>query len=194
MRSDTDAVIDHWHEIADHGGDARLERLFAQAGPQHLAIHEAMEELRPTCLLEIGASAGLNLMGAESLGIQRVCGIDIDAGAMAFAARLIAGTFITGDLRTVLPLLAPKSWAVSLSCYTLAYISPDEIERVLRNLVAVTDHAVILAEPVAGVIGTPRLWGHDYPALAKRVGFVPTRIRPIPETDGLQSVSIWEVR
>ena len=83
-----------------------------------------------------------------------------------------------GDLRDELQRLDENSIDCIISCYALAYISPAELDEVLRLAWRAARKAVILMEPqVIGreVPSTSQLieWAHDYRQAMQKLGAAP---------------------
>jgi len=83
----------------------------------------------------------------------------------------------SGDLLTRMSALPDACADVVLSCYTLAYIAPEDLDAVLYEMGRLAKRAVILAEPmgptteqVRGGFSGYSEWAHGYQTALKWIG------------------------
>lgn len=133
--------------------------------------------------LELGSSAGPNLrLAAERFPEARLSGFDIDAMAIAYGQarfdELHPGrvTLRAGRIGALVAGLPDRSEDVVFSAYALAYLSPRELRKVLRDALRVARAGLVLAEPQA-VAGYPAgltkdtpEWRHDYARVLEDLG------------------------
>lgn len=178
--------------------------------PQRVAIEAVVRELAPETLFEIGSHCGPNLVRLAGVFPDlRMHGIDASAEA------IIAGKAWVKDLKLADRVAltcqrfpegtesAPGNFAdVVLSCYTLAYIAPSDLDAALYEIGRLAGRAVILAEPMAApAVAQKRSdgyqeWAHDYEAALQWVGSlrdVTIRRMPIvPSVDRLNAILVVE--
>lgn len=176
-------------------------------------ISAIVDELGAETLFEVGCHCGPNLVRvATDLPHIQAMGIDasveaVTAGrawvtqlALADRVQLTAQRFPEGTQGT------PSGFAdVVLSCYTLAYIAPSDLDAALYEMGRLASRALILAEPMPlpGQALEPihrmngyNEWAHDYQAALEWIGNlrgVKTRILPVePAVDRLSAILVVE--
>lgn len=149
-------------------------------------IVKAVKDIHPESLLEVGCHCGPNLVRlAQELPELDMIGIDASAEAITsgrswvehhgFKTRIQLNV---GRVPDALYRLPSGSFDVVLSCYTLAYVAPSDLDIVLYELGRLATHAVILAEPMttAGSSVETRSmsgyteWAHNYVKATKWIG------------------------
>lgn len=182
---------------------------------QRVAIEAVVRELAPDTLFEVGSHCGPNLVRlAGAFPDLRMHGIDANADAV-LAGRVWAETLKIADRVTLTCQRFPAGTYgtptgfsdVVLSCYSLAYIAPADLDAALYEIGRLAARAVIIAEPMP--IGDDRPepiiradgykeWAHDYQAAIAWVGSlrnVTTRLVPIvPRVDRLSALLVVERR
>lgn len=181
--------------------------------PQRVAIETIVRELAPETLFEVGAHCGPNLVRlAGALPGLHMHGIDASAEAVAAGRQWAASLGIADRVALTCQRFPDGTYGtptgfsdVVLSCYTLAYIAPADLDAALYEMGRLAARAVIIAEPMP--IGTDRPgpvnrvdgykeWAHDYQAALEWVGSlrnVRTRIVPIvPSVDRLNAILVVE--
>lgn len=145
-------------------------------------IAAIVAELQPSMLMEVGCHCGPNLVRLTSALPDLWClGIDPSQDAIAAGQQWMGALGVSDrvELRVgAIPsaLMAMPSGAVDvvLSCYTLAYIAPADLDAVLYELGRIARRAVILAEPMQGAPirfrGGYQEWAHDYHAASRWIG------------------------
>lgn len=199
--STTAELTTQWQTRAGDGSAAN----WASTWLRHRAIAvTAVAAFQPESVLEIGCRAGPNLrLLAVALPEAHLLGLDVHQPALDY---LQAGATREGwadrlllhcaALQDWLPLVATASVDVILTCYTLAYVAPEDLDPVLRHLQRIAAKGVVLAEP-ASLTGTSMAlsvpsasvpaWAHAY---LDRVGAGagPIVSRPVvPPVDGLNA-------
>lgn len=200
MNKWTQAASERWEGRAREQGEIYLRTYWEDvAAPHRVPLVEAVYGLEPRSVLEVGCHAGPNLrMLSRPLALRHtvLSGIDISPEAIDFARAQFALEGIGVDLRcqSILTMDMPRAEVV-FTCYTLAYISPDDIGLALDRLWTHTTRALVLAEPMlikgpetsiplASDRGLIRLspcpeWAHDYPTMAWRLpGFWKLTLEP----------------
>jgi ubiquinone/menaquinone biosynthesis C-methylase UbiE len=139
-------------------------------------------------VLEVGSNNGPNLMRlAQALPhLEQLSGIDVSAEAVAdgqrWAQELGLGErveFVQGRIPEKTDNLPTGCVDVVLSCYTLAYIAPPDLDAALYEMGRLAKRAIVLAEPQrfegpteqtrAEMTGYAE-WAHNYQAAAKWLG------------------------
>lgn len=172
---------------------------------------EALARLRPWHrLYEPGCHVGPNLLRIRQRFPDCVVqGSDVNHAVIATAKALFAEdpnvALWQADLFTDFnaPFLVKPD--VILTCYTLAYVAPEDLLIVLRRIVDETNYAAVLAEPMAfqaedaGRMPTAfPSWRHDYlhgfdQVMAERGRRGRISLLPVdPPVDGLNAVLTLE--
>ncbi len=214
MHADTVETADWWARKRDAGGAAWIANYQKSLKARHRdAIVEVVKSLAPETLFEVGSHCGPNLVRiAQEFPDILMHGIDASAEAVKAGrewvtslglekrVQLSTQRFPDGTQAT------PTGFAdVVLSCYTLAYIAPEDLDAALYEMGRLAARAVILAEPMAidgsGQPPTRNLsgyseWAHDYQRALGWIGSlrnVTTRIVPIrPSVDRLNAILVVE--
>lgn len=142
------------------------------------AIVQALKTIQPATLLEVGCHCGPNLVRlAQEFPTLDMIGIDASAEAIAAGRGWVARKGFAdrvqmnvGRAPAQTQALPSGAFDVVLSCYTLAYIAPQDLDAVLYDLGRLAAKAVILAEPMteddrAAWHGSPagyQEWAHNY--------------------------------
>lgn len=211
MHAETIGTGDWWAKPHDAAWIGNYRQ--SVESPQRVAIEGIVRDLAPETVFEVGAHCGPNLIRlARAFPDLMMHGIDASAEAVtagrqwakdeqvADRVRLTCQRFPTGTYQT------PTGFAdVVLSCYTLAYIAPADLDEALYEMGRLAGRALILAEPMPVGADRPaavhRLdgyheWAHDYKSAVKWVGSlrnVTTRIVPlVPSVDRLNAILVVE--
>ena len=169
--------------------------------PHRFVIPLALKLLEPIgigSVYELGCGSGPNLRLLQKLvpGLP-IGGSEPSPGLAGWASEHL-GVHID---QTTLPEVPSDSWDVYLSCYTLAYVDPEDILTTLRGL---NGRALILMEPqgAGGLVNLTDIHGrrygvpeyhHDYLALLPESGWRMTWRWPlIQAVQGLSTVIIAE--
>lgn len=132
-------------------------------------------------ILEIGCNSGANLNHLRNLGYTNLCGIDINAVAIAkmkeaFPETYANSTIYIGSIEEILPSLPDKSVDVCFSVAVLEHIHPDVIYDVCKELKRVARKYIITCEDEAEILRHDRLFPRNY-----KVVFENTRCKQIKE-------------
>lgn len=151
-------------------------------------IVEAVRSLQAETVLEVGCHCGPNLVRlAHEWPALRMIGVDISAEAIAAGRSWVHGLGLAsriqlnaGRIPAVLEALPSQTCDVVISCYTLAYVAPADLDAVLYEMGRLATRGIVLAEPMpeggAGTRAGPRSltgyteWAHDYAAAAPWIG------------------------
>lgn len=176
-------------------------------------IATVIKELAPETLFEVGSHCGPNLVRlAQELQDLSMHGIDASVDAVNAGRAWVKGLGLDGRIRLSAQRFPegtqamPSAFAdVVLSCYTLAYIAPADLDAALYEMGRLAARAIVLAEPMAIGAHQPASvrnlsgyseWAHDYQAALAWVGSlrgVTTRIVPIdPPVDRLNAILVVE--
>ncbi len=174
-------------------------------------IAEQVGKLGADTLLEVGAHCGPNLIRlANTFPTLRLHGIDANVAAVE-AGRAWVKQLGLGDRVAITAQRFPGgtdnlptgAFDVVLSCYTLAYLAPEDVDAALFEMGRLARKAVIIAEPMIlpGVHPAPihkasgfSEWAHDYQGALKWIGnlrSVTTTIIPVaPPVDRLSAILV----
>ena len=186
MQAETQTAADWWARprgLATEHWVGNYQR--SMANRHRDVILAAVQALAPRTLLEVGCHCGPNLIrlaqGCPSL--EQLTGCDVSAEAIAAGRLWIAREGLShrirleeGRIPTALSDLPDACVDVVLSCYTLAYVAPGDLDAVLYELGRVARQAVVLAEPMPPTassrvtMGGYSEWAHDYAASRPWIG------------------------
>jgi SAM-dependent methyltransferase len=196
----TATATQYWetrHETAEPGWAERYWR--DVDAPHRDALVDAVAELYPfRSLLEVGCNAGPNLRRfAARWPDVTYHGLDPNAQALAMAYTHGVPAYLkVGAVPIALSMLPVVD--VVVTCYTLAYVAPEDLPRTLAGLWAKASRGMVLAEPmVVGdsvIVGDGPEWAHDYATEITRQGWPLARFvrRPVPRADRLDSLLLLE--
>jgi hypothetical protein len=150
--------LNFWQQKPEASWQAYWDSLNA---PHRTAIVEALKTLPAfDSLLEVGAGPGVNLWRIlEAFPDVDLTGLDVsqaavDDGHRRFVEATQQGTFpgkgrvalCAGVLPEALEALDPVD--AVLSCYTLAYVPPADIQVTMMKLLELAQRAIVIAEPM----------------------------------------------
>lgn len=145
------APTDVWADRSDPDWAAQYWAAVTQ--PHRHALVRAIDTLAPfDSVLELGCAAGVNLrLLHDRYHHVRLSGIDVNATLVDLARvkSAEAGWALhatQGDIRTVDPLPAAD---VVFSCYTLAYLTPDDARQVVRRMSRAAQLGIVVMEPMS---------------------------------------------
>lgn len=156
---------------------ARVLPTYWEAGAQahRTAMISAMRDLPPfESVRELGCAAGTNLkLIRTAFPSAIVQGLDVSQEAVLFAQDKFLRDGAVGVMQADIlqdgELWEPGEVDVVVTCYTLAYVSPDDIETVMTNILRSARVGCVFVEPMMGETGRihvncPGLieWRHDY--------------------------------
>lgn len=168
---------------------ARVLPTYWEAGgqPHRKALLEALHTLpRFESLREIGCCAGTNLrLIRETYPWVLLEGTELSIEAATFAQDKFAADVKTRvvctDLFADAPLWPDRDTDVTVSCYTLAYVAPEDLDDILRHMLRASAIATIIVEPMHnGPVGRLPVtyapeWRHDYKEAINRIMAVDPR-------------------
>ena len=136
---------------ANHPVDPAWMARYAESGgqPHRALVVAALKRLKPwTSLWEIGCHCG-PMLGAVQAAFPEAMmgGCDVNAGAVE-AARAWLPSVVHGAFPGVTADLPDQSIDVVLSCYALAYLSPEQIGVALGEAARLARMAVVICEPM----------------------------------------------
>src|SRR5438270_4197698 len=108
----------------------------------------------PASVLDVGCNAGPNLRRlAEEFPDCALTGFDVNAEAIAFARERFGEMGKPVDLRVgtfeeELPALPSHAFDLVISSFSLAYVPPRDLERILGHCVRAARRGLVLAEPL----------------------------------------------
>lgn len=143
--------------------------------PHRTLIINALKNLTPfESVVEAGANCGPNLfLIRREFPDTKVAGIDLSAEAVEVGKKFVP----EADLRVGSMIKLPwedKSFDIALADASLMYISPDDIDTVMTELVRVSKKAILIVERFdeseKGVVKN-YLWTRNYPAILTKLGY-----------------------
>lgn len=209
MHVQTQAAADWWARPRGGQSASWIANYQQSLTTRHrLAISQIVREVHPARLLEVGCHCGPNLMRiALDHPTVQCAGIDANAEAIAAGQQWMAQQGFTdrvvlnvGRFPEATAHMASGAVDVVLSCYSLAYVSPADLDAALYELGRLATTAVILAEPMRGdakhTMSGYTEWHHDYEharSWVKTLNTKRTRTVPIaPPVDALTTILILE--
>lgn len=176
-------------------------------------ISQIVGEIAPVNVLELGCHCGPNLMriAADHPGVT-CAGLDVNADAIAAGMQWVAQATLRDRIEMAVgraPQATEKfpdgAFDVVLTCYTLAYIAPADLDATLYEVGRLAKRAVILAEPQQLEGDVPQVrasmsgyteWQHNYQIAkqwAKTLRHRRARIVPVvPHVDALNAILVLE--
>ena len=183
----------------------------ASVGHRHrTVISQIVQELGATSLLEVGCHCGPNLIRLAQDHLTLQCyGLDANADSITAGQQWVARAGL-GDRVELKPGRFPVAtekfptgaFDVVLSCYSLAYIAPVDLDAALYEIGRLATHAVILAEPqvfqgtatTRQTLGGYAEWQHPYQATVPWIATLRhrrVRVVPVdPPVDALSAVLV----
>jgi SAM-dependent methyltransferase len=179
------------------GGEAWVARYWDDHGaPRRDMIVTAIRDAFgvPRSVLDVGCNAGPNLRRMhEEFPSCALAGFDVNAEAITYAKARFAEMRTAVDLRVgtfedELARHRADSVDVVVSSFSLAYVPPRDLPRVLGYCVRIAERGLVLAEPLPfdaqrpeGVLsGTPD-WRHDYRRVLAALGVTNVETFDAPE-------------
>lgn len=183
------------------------------AARHRTVIASIVRELQVETLFEVGCHCGPNLVKlAEADPQLRAAGIDVNVDAIMAGRRWLRDKALSDRVQLNAcrfpdgtASLASGSFDVVLSCYSLAYVAPADLDLALYEMGRLATRAVILAEPMTleGRVGTPvqnasgyREWAHEYRSALRWNGSLAggeARLVPVtPPVDRLNAILVVE--
>ena len=170
---------------------ARVLPTYWEAGaqPHRTFLVEALKALpRFESVRELGCCAGTNLrLIREAFPHVMNQGMDVSQDAVIFAQDKLAKdglvSVICADMLTDAPYWEPQEVDVVISCYSLAYISPEDLPTLMTSIVRSARVGCVFVEPMMGEPGPIHAstglteWRHDYVRLLDSI--LATDPRPI---------------
>ena len=211
MHAETQAAADWWARPRGEATASWIGNYQHSLGLRHrTAIVDLVRDLQPATLLEVGSHCGPNLMRlARECPELRMIGVDVSADAVqagtAWAQRQGVADrveFVVGSMPDGIARMPTGSIDVVLSCYTLAYVAPRDLDAVLYELGRVAKQAVLFVEPMTTgpaqeqqrTLGGYCEWAHDYQDACRWVQTLrtwTTRLVPIdPPVDRLNAICV----
>ena len=143
----------------------------AVAQPHRVALVRALHTFpKFTSLREVGCSVGTNLqLVRNSFPWVDLSGSDINVGAIAFGQdHLPDAEFSVGSIMDDSSTWLPRSFDIIISCYALAYVSPDDISTFVDRACVAAKLGLVFAEPFGNgesVRAVFPQWHHNYQAV-----------------------------
>lgn len=213
MHTESVEAVNWWARPRGEQSGAWIANYQKSLGLRHrVAISQIVKELKPKTLLEIGCHCGPNLIRlATDHPTLKIAGLDASPEAIAAGQQWAIKAGFEGRVECAVgrfPLATEKfptgAFDVVLSCYTLAYISPADLDAALYELGRIAKRAVILAEPQVfeepvshrHAMSGYSEWHHDYQrarSWTKTLRDHRSRVVPVaPPVDALNAILVLE--
>lgn len=145
----------------------------ATAQPHRAALMQSLQKMpRFESVRELGCCAGTNIAMVRQLFPWAIVdGLEISPDAAIFAQQKFINDpsvrITCADIVAESKLWTPAETDVVFTCYTLTYISPDDIGDLVHEIVKSATIGVAIAEPMYGDMGRIPVqytteWRHDY--------------------------------
>lgn len=212
MHTATIAARDWWARPREDHAAAWVANYRNSLQVRHRAIiAEAVAGLQAESLLEIGCHCGPNLVRlAKELPGLSCLGLDVNAEAVKAGTDWASAEGLGGRVQLrhggfpqATAAMDDGCVGVVLSCYTLGYMAPEDLDAVLYECGRLAKRAVILAEPMVldgtgpqghGNVSGYREWVHDYLRALRWIGTLrdmTTRIERVsPPVDRMNAVLV----
>lgn len=211
MHTATVEAADWWARPRGAESARWIANYQTSVGHRHrTVISEIVQELGAATLLEVGCHCGPNLIRlAQDHPTLQCCGLDANADAIAAGKLWAAKVGLTNRIELApgrFPAATEKfptgGFDVVLSCYSLAYIAPADLDAALYEMGRVAKHAVILAEPQVfegpatnrQSFGGYAEWQHPYQATVPWIATLRNRsvrvVPVVPNVDALNAVLV----
>jgi len=148
----------------------------------------------PRSVLDVGCNAGPNLRRVhEEFPRCALAGFDVNAEAIAFAKTRFTEMRTTVALSVVtfddeLAGYEADSFDLVISSFSLAYVPPRDLPRILGHCVRIAHRGLVLAEPLPfdaqrpeGVMSSTPDWRHDYRRALAGLGVTNVETHDAPE-------------
>lgn len=179
---------------------------------QRTLISEIVGRLAPETVFEVGSHCGPNLIRlAADYPALKCLGIDANTEAVEAGRSWVERLGFSDRIRLSVGRVPEQTLGLAtgfadvvLSCYTLAYIAPADLDAVLYDMGRLATKAVILAEPMSDTDGQApwhgafhsgyQEWAHNYQAATKWLntwhGMTLTRVPVTPPIDRLNAILV----
>lgn len=165
-------VSDKEHDWKDKEKNWILGYVKSVNHPHRKLIIDALKTMSFDSLLEVGCSAGPNLLKIKkAFPDAELHGVDINAESIAVAKKKVPGVTFSVGFIDKLP-YEKKKFDVVLADAVLMYTKPADIKKTLRELDGVTRNAMIIIDRYAekdSIVG--HVWGRNYPKLLTAMGY-----------------------
>mgnify|MGYP001567044021 CR=1 FL=1 len=156
--------------------------------PHKILLAETLRHLPWLSLIEVGCGAGANLVKiAKTIPGRQVGGVDINPDAIAFAKTMFKNALLKVNSADNI-ILSDKSTDVILSDMCMIYITPNKIEKHLKEFKRLARNYVVFVE-----LHSKNWWDrfvikwkegynvYDWPKLLEKHGFYDVSIYKIPK-------------
>ncbi len=158
-------------------GDEYLERNMVSLESRADFWRSAIEYCAPRTVLEVGCSRGHNLISIQSIDPSvEVEGIDINANAVN-EARTHGITARVGSATEIASIFDHGTFDLVFTAGVLIHVAPDDLERVMKNIITTSARYVLAVEYDADVEEAieyrghaDKLWKRPYGAIYRRLG------------------------
>lgn len=145
----------------------------ATAQPHRTALIEALRKFpRFESARELGCCAGTNIkMLRDVMPWVTVEGLELSPDASIFAQKKFQDDHAVRigctDILAEQDCWEPREVDVVFTCYTLAYVNPDDMPRLMASVIRSAAVGVVIVEPMYGDVGRIPVhftteWRHDY--------------------------------
>ncbi len=211
MNAATLAAVGWWAEDRQNSANWIENYQKSLAARHRVLISEIVGTLNAKTLLEVGCHCAPNLMRlAEDHAALICCGLDVNKQAIDAGIAWAKTRGVSARVKLAHAQFPPDTeslptgeYDVVLSCYSLAYVSPADLDHAIYELGRLAKKAVIIADPMMLTPGPAKPtmmssgyseWRHDYLSALPWIGTLrgwQTRIVPVePMIDRLNAILV----
>lgn len=215
MHTETIAAADWWQRPRGEQNTSWIENYKNSLKTRHrdVIVSIVRSLTGVTSVLEVGSHCGPNLirLARDLPTLTHLTGFDVNEEAVTagnlWARQMGVESRVRisqGRTPSATAHLADGAVDVVLSCYSLAYIAPVDLDAVLWEMGRLATRAIVIAEPMTdqglsrsrATLGGYREWAHNYRDATKWIGTVRGSVlsaTPVePPVDALSAILVLE--